>query len=112
VGEPRPGPAAEFEDDRQKRFLQTVRLAGVGGDPGKPLAEDPALARRLVAEETPRAYHEQNGDPLPRQLRDRAGIAAVNPGGAATTDRASASRAYRRDEDGHAAGRYAQAFEV
>jgi hypothetical protein len=88
--EPGPGPAAQFQHDRQQGLLQAVRLASTSGDLGQPLAEDTPFARGLVAKEAPRADFERHGDPMPGQIRDRARVAAVRPGGAATADRADA----------------------
>lgn len=91
-GEPCARPASEPQDDGQQRPLQPVRLPGPRCDVGQPLAEDPSLARGLVAEEAPRSSLERHGNTVPEQIRDGVGIMTACPGGASTADRADAPR--------------------
>ena len=78
----------QLQDDRQERSFQPARLAGADGHVRQLPAEDAPLTRGLVAEETPRANLELDRVSVPGQVRDRAGVAAVDPGGAATAERA------------------------
>src|SRR5215204_2496236 len=66
----------------------------------------------FLAEEAPSSDLELDRDPVPGQVRDRAGVAAVHPRGGATAERADASPRAGRYGDAHAPGLDAEAFEV
>jgi len=83
------GEVVHAQDDREQSLLQPIRLAGAGREVGQPLAEDPPLARGLVAEEAPGANLELDRDPVPGQVGDGAAVTAVYPGRAVPADRAA-----------------------
>jgi hypothetical protein len=84
----------------------------MGGDLGQPFAEDAPLAGGLVAKEAPRSDPELDENAMPGQVVDRAGVAAVHPGGVAPAKRAARPARPERGADAHAPASDAQALEV
>src|SRR5215208_775163 len=64
-GQPGACSASEFEGDREQSLLQPIGLAGTSGYLRQPLAEDPPLARSLVAEEAADTDIKFHADPVP-----------------------------------------------
>jgi hypothetical protein len=80
--QPRPGLPSECERDVGEQPVQSLGSSSVmGNHSGQPFGEDCLFAGARVTEEPPDVKPNGNGDALPGQIRERSGVARMDPSG-------------------------------